>query len=88
MNKEIYEVKLHKAIAMVNAKALRSICEEMIAEGGRDGGLMAYAILEDCYDVNFEKRPEAEENVLFDILEAMTGYCDNVIGEGNYHIKN
>lgn len=86
MNKEIYEVKLHNAIATVNAKALRNICEEMIAEGGRDGGLMAYAILEGYYDANFEKMPEAEENVLFDILEAMTGYCANVIGEGNYHL--
>lgn len=29
---------------------------------------------------------EDEENAVIDALEALSGYCANYIGEGNYHL--
>ena len=58
----------------------------MVNEFGREGVIIAYNSHCDYYEDNSTIMSEVEENAVIDVLEALSGYCANYIGEGNYHL--
>lgn len=86
MNIKQYEEKLNKHLHNGNRKELYNLCVEMVNELGREGGIIAYKSLSDYYEDNSTIMSEDEENAVIDVLEALSGYCANYIGEGNYHL--
>lgn len=86
MNIKEYKEKLNKHLHDSNKKELYKLCVEMVNGLGREGGIIAYKTLSDYYDDNGTLMSEDEENAVIDVLEALSGYCANYIGEGNYHL--
>lgn len=81
-----YKEKLNKHLHNGNRTELYRLCVEMVNEFGREGGIIAYNSLSDYYEDNSTIMSEDEENAVIDVLEALSGYCANYIGEGNYHL--
>lgn len=86
MNIKEYKEKLNRHLHNSNRKELYTLCVEMVNVLGREGGIIAYNILSDYYEHNSTVISEDEENAVIDVLEALSGYCANYIGEGNYHL--
>lgn len=84
-NKE-YEERLNQHLHNGNRKKLYNLCVEMVNELGREGGIIAYKSLSEYYEDKSAIMSEDEENAVIDVLEALSGYCANYIGEGNYHL--
>lgn len=78
--------RLNKHLHNGNRTELYRLCVEMVNEFGREGGIIAYNSLSDYYEDNSTIMSEDEENAVIDALEALSGYCANYIGEGNYHL--
>ena len=87
MNIKEYKEKLNRHLHNSNRKELYKLCVEMVNELGREGGIIAYKTLSDYYDDNRSVMSEDEENAVIDVLEALSGYCANYIGEGNCHLR-
>lgn len=86
MNIEEYKEKLNRHLNNSNRKELYTLCVEMVNELGREGGIIAYKGLSDYYEDKITVMSEDEEDAVIDVLEALSGYCANYIGEGNYHL--
>lgn len=58
----------------------------MVNDLGREGGIIAYKSISAYYEDKATIMSEDEENAVIDVLEDLSGYCANYIGEGNYHL--
>lgn len=82
MNIKEYKEKLNRHLNNSNRKELYTLCVEMVNELGREGGIIAYKGLSDYYEDKITVMSEDEEDAFIDVLEALSGYCANYIGEG------
>ncbi len=83
--RENYQQALNEILANgTNRQELFLLCNTMIATCGRQGGYLAYELLNKALDNAVQ---ENEEAVLVDALDALSGQCNPVsfIGTGDYH---
>lgn len=67
-----------------NRQAMFAMLNEMVTTLGRPGGSFAYKILNDALDRDL---PAETEDVVLDMLDALSGQCNPIcyIGSGDYH---
>lgn len=66
-----------------NPYEILSLCNDMVNAHGRDGGVLAYSLMNEAFNSGLSRK--AEDAVL-DALEALTGYCADPIGSADYHL--
>ncbi|EPK7688544.1 hypothetical protein K7Y63_004156 [Serratia marcescens] len=84
-NKVGYEALLNKCIQHgAGRKVMFQTVNEMVDRFGRLGGTVAYNLLNDALD---RELPHETEDVVLDMLDALSGQCNPVcyIGTGDYH---
>ncbi len=86
INKVNYKKAINLIIAQgASRQALFAMCNDMVNANGRDGGYLAYELLNHALDSGL---PANVENVVLDVLDALSGHCNPVcvIGSGDYHV--
>lgn len=68
-----------------NRHALFALVRDMVDTHGRDGGILAFNVLNDALDLPLDA---STEDVIYDVLEALSGQCNRAqwIGSGDYHL--
>jgi len=85
-NKVNYEKAVNQIIAQgASRQALFSMLNDMVDSLGRDGGFLAYKLLNDALDRGL---PSDAEDILLDMLDALSGQCSPrcFIGSADYHL--
>ncbi|AZI53693.1 hypothetical protein CBF16_22715 (plasmid) [Pantoea agglomerans] len=86
MSKTDYRVRIQSILRdSENPYEIFSLCTDMVNTHGRDGGILAYTLMNEAFKSGLYS--EAEDAVL-DTLEALTGYCADPIGTADYHLPN
>ncbi|WP_089529150.1 hypothetical protein [Pantoea ananatis] len=86
MRKTDYQLRVQSILhESENPYEIFSLCNDMVNSHGRDGGVLAYSLMNEAFKSGLSG--EAEDAVL-DALEALTGYCADPIGTADYHLTH
>lgn len=81
------ELGLSKLVAQgAGREALFRYARVLVQEYGREGGFLAFHAFNNALD---RELPEPTEEVMMDVLDALTGQCNTscLIGSGDYHLS-
>lgn len=86
MSKTDYQSRVHSILwGSQNPYEILSLCNDMVNTHGRDGGVLAYTLMNEAFNSGL---PAKAEDAVLDALEALTGYCADPIGTADYHLTH
>lgn len=85
-NRVNYEREINHIVAQgASRQALFALVRDMVDTFGRDGGALAFNVLNNALE--HDMSADAED-VVYDVLDALSGQCNRMcwIGSGDYHL--